>query len=153
MMFPALEETMADYDPVARTRTLARIVGPYLIVLGVMLFELRGVLPTLLPAFMQDGPLVLASGAFTLIAGLAVICAHHHWTGPSAIVISLIGVAASIKGAALMIAPGFGSDLTAVVVRPPSVLIVSAVVALLVGLWLSFVGWIRPPEDGVNVRP
>ncbi|HSZ52126.1 MAG TPA: hypothetical protein VK801_11185 [Caulobacteraceae bacterium] len=144
---------MADYDRVARTRTLARIVGPYLVVLGVMLFELRGALPTLLPAFMQDGPLVLASGAFTLMAGLAIICAHHHWTSGSAIVISLIGVAAAIKGAMLMIAPGFGSDLTAVVVRTPSILIIAAVVALLVGLWLSFVGWIRPPAEGVNARP
>ncbi|HEY1926730.1 MAG TPA: hypothetical protein VGG92_04630 [Caulobacteraceae bacterium] len=144
---------MADYDPVARTRTLARIVGPYLVVMGVMLFELRGALPTLLPAFMQDGPLVLASGAFTLMAGLAIICAHHHWTGASAVVISLIGVGASLKGATLMIAPGLGSDLTAAVVRTPSILIVAATVALLVGLWLSFVGWIRPPTERANARP
>jgi hypothetical protein len=137
---------MADYDP------LARVVGPYLIVLGVTLFELRGVLPTLFPAFMQDGPLVLATGAFTLMAGLAIICAHHHWAGASAIIISLIGVFASIKGATLMIAPSVDADLAAVVARTPSVLIVTAVVVVLVGLWLSFVGWIRPPAEGERRR-
>lgn len=144
---------MTTYDPAARTRTLARIIGPYLVVLGVTLFELRGVLPTLLPAFMQDGPLVLATGAFTLMAGLAIICAHHHWSGASAIVISLIGVVASIKGATLMVAPGLGAELTAAVVRAPPVLTVAAAVVLLLGLWLSFVGWMRPPGEGAAARP
>ncbi|MBV8683923.1 MAG: hypothetical protein JO111_13695 [Caulobacteraceae bacterium] len=138
---------MADYDPAARTRTLARIVGPYLIVLAVTLFVLHSVLPSLLPAFMQDEPLVLATGAFTLMAGLAILSAHHHWAGASAIVISLIGVVVSIKGAALMVAPSLGAELTAAVVRTPSVLMVAAAVALLIGLWLSFLGWRRCPDQ------
>jgi hypothetical protein len=132
---------MLVHDPAVRTRTLARIVGPYLAVMAVMLFVRQGALPTLLPAFMGDAPLVLVSGAFTLIAGLAVIAAHHRWTGASAIAISLIGVAAALKGAMLMIVPSLGSAMTAATARPP-VLLVAAVVVLLIGLWLSFVGWL-----------
>lgn len=139
---------MSEYDQVIRTRTLARIVGPYLVLMAVMLFVRENALPTLLPAFMQDAPLVMASGAFTLMAGLAIIVAHHHWTRASAIVISLIGVVVAIKGASLMIAPTLGGDLTAAVVRTPSVLWISAAIALLIGLWLSFVGWWSRPDAG-----
>ena len=132
---------MTAYDPAIRTRIVARIVGPYLVVMAVTLFARLDTWALLLPAFMQDGPLVLAIGAFTLIAGLAIIAAHHHWTNAAAIAISLIGVVAAIKGAMLMIAPGFGAELTAAVVRTPPVLVVAAVVELLAGLWLTSVGW------------
>ncbi|HEY2049471.1 MAG TPA: hypothetical protein VGH03_09015 [Caulobacteraceae bacterium] len=144
---------MPEYDQVIRTRTLARIVGPYLILMAVMLFVRDNALPTLLPSFMQDAPLVLASGAFTLMAGLAIIAAHHHWTRASAIVISLIGFVVAIKGASLMIAPTIGNELTAAVVRTPSILWVSAAVALLIGLWLSFVGWWSRPGAGTASHP
>jgi hypothetical protein len=76
------------------------------------------------------------------MAGLAMIAAHHHWTSPAAIVISLIGIVAALKGALLMIAPGLGAEMTATVVRTPSVLLIAAGIELLAGLWLSFVGWL-----------
>src|SRR6185312_5545263 len=101
--------------------------------------------PQLLTAYMQDEVLVLATGAFTLMAGLAIVAAHHHWTSPSAIVISLIGVIATLKGAWLMIAPSFGSEMTELVVRSPSLLLMIAGIEVLIGCWLSFVGWRRAP--------
>lgn len=133
---------MPAYDPAIRTRILARIVGPYLVIMAVTLFARLDTLVLLLPAFMQDGPLVLATGAFTLMAGLAIIAAHHHWTSAAAIVISLIGIVVALKGTILMIAPGFGAELTAVAVRTSPVLLIAAVVELLAGLWLTSVGWL-----------
>ena len=59
-------ERISPYDPAIRTRTLARIVGPYLVIIAVALFARQGTLALLLPAFMQDAPLVLATGAFTV---------------------------------------------------------------------------------------
>jgi hypothetical protein len=99
----------------------------------------------LLSAYMQDEPLVLATGAFALMAGLAMVAAHHHWTGPSAIVISLIGVIATLKGAWLMIAPSLGWEATERIVRTPNLLLIVAGVEFLVGCWLSFAGWRRAP--------
>jgi hypothetical protein len=132
---------MPEYDQVVRTRTLARAVGPYLVVIAVALFARRTALPTLLPAFMQDAPLIFAAGAFTLVAGLAIIAAHHHWTTASAIVISLVGLLAALKGAALMIFPTLGAEVTAALTRAPAVVMVVALILLLIGLWLSFIGW------------
>ena len=136
---------MPEFDPVARTRTLARIVGPYLIAVAAMVLARHDHVGALLSAYMQDDVLVLATGAFTLMAGLTMVALHHHWTGSSAIVISLIGVIATAKGAWLMIAPGFGSEMTELVVRSPNLLIIIAGIEFLVGCWLSFVGWRRAP--------
>ena len=133
---------MTVVDLGVRTRTLARIVGPYLVVASAMLVTRRDNLPELLPAFMQDASLVLATGAFTLMAGLVMIAMHHHWTRPAAVVISLIGIVAALKGASLMIAPSLGVEMTNAAVSSPLILMAAAGAALLVGLWLSFVGWL-----------
>jgi hypothetical protein len=137
---------MPAYDTSIRTRALARVVGPYLVVVSVMLFARQGSLAMLLPSFMQDAPLVLATGAFTLMAGLTMITIHHHWTSASAVAISLIGMAAALKGASLMIAPTFGAEMTAAVTRSPAVLLAAAGLELALGLWLSFVGWLAKAE-------
>ena len=73
---------------------------------------------------------------------LTLIAAHHHWASPAAIVISLIGIVAALKGALLMTAPSLGVEMTTAVVRTPSVLLIATGIELLVGLWLSFVGWL-----------
>jgi hypothetical protein len=133
---------VTGYDPGIRTRTVARVVGPYLALMAVTLLVRQSTAPAMLSAFMLDAPLVLVAGAFTLVAGLTIVAAHHHWTGASAIVVSVIGLAATLKGASLMVAPGLGAEMTAAVARTPWVLLVAAVVMLLIGLWLSFVGWL-----------
>lgn len=133
---------MSTYDPAMRTRTLARIVGPYLAIMAVTLFARQSSLPQLLSDFMRQEPLVLATGAFTLMAGLTVIVLHHHWTGAAAIVISLVGIAVALKGAWLMIFSSLGSEITDAVGCTPSVLLTAAAIELLVGLWLSLIGWL-----------
>jgi hypothetical protein len=129
------------YDPADRTRILARIVGPYLIVLGAMLLVRGPTLDLMLPAFMQDGPLVLAAGAFTLMAGLTMFALHHHWTSAPAVVLTLIAIVAALKGAMLMIAPELGATLSVLVARTPPLLVVVALIVLVIGAWLAFVGW------------
>jgi len=132
-----------DYDPKVRTRSLARIVGPYLIVTAAALFVRRDALPNFLSSFMQDEALVFVTGAFALMAGMATLMAHHHWSSFSAGVISFIGLAAALKGASLMIAPDLGEELTDAVTRTPFIFEGAIGLELLLGLWLSFVGWAR----------
>lgn len=129
-------------DPRLRTRTLARVLGPYLVLMAAVLLVRAGAMPLLLPAFMQDGPLVLTAGAFTALLGLAILAAHHHWSSPAAIAVTLIGWAALLKGAWLLLAPELGAPFTAMVVRTPPLLLLTAALILLLGAWLSFVGWL-----------
>lgn len=50
---------------------------------------------------------------------------------------------ASVKGAALMIAPEFGVEATDILMRQPQVLMVGIGVDAILPLWLTFAGW-RP---------
>lgn len=141
---------MSSYDPAVRTRTLARIVGPYLVIAAAAIFVRQAALPDFLTGFMQDGPLVFVTGAFTLIAALAILGAHHHWSSLSACLISLIGVIAALKGASLMIAPDLGAQMTETVTRTPSVLLGALGVDLLLGVWLTFAGWLAPSPAALS---
>ena len=134
---------MPDYHPTVRTRTLARIVGPYLLIVALALYLRLATLATFFTSFMQDEGLVFVAGAFTLMVGLTVLVAHHHWTSISAGVISLIGILATVKGAALIIAPQFGSQLTADIVETQTIMLGAIAFEAIMGLWLTFVGW-RP---------
>ena len=134
---------MPDYHPTVRTRTLARIVGPYLLIVALALYLRLATLATFFTSFMQDEGLVFVAGALTLMIGLTVLVAHHHWSSISAGVISLIGILATVKGAALIIAPQFGSQLTADIVETQTIMLGAIAFEAIMGLWLTFVGW-RP---------
>jgi hypothetical protein len=136
---------MALNDPPARTRTVARIVGPYLIVMAAALFARRDEMANLLPGFMADNALVLATGAFTLMAGLTILALHPIWRGAAAFTVSLVGLAAALKGAWLMIAPHWGAEATGAFVATPFALEASAGFELAVGVWLVYVGWLSKP--------
>lgn len=132
---------MPDYDPKLRTRTLARIAGPYMLVIGAMLVTRQSVFNDILPAFMANPVVVLSTGAFTLIVGLCMLTAHHHWSSPAAIAITLMGFAASFKGAWLMLAPEWGAAATQAMLDAPWTLTAAAAFELILGAWLTFVGW------------
>jgi uncharacterized membrane protein len=136
---------MAEYDPRIRTRTLARIAGPYMLVIGVTLLTRQSLFSEMLPSFMDNSALVLSTGAFTLIMGLTMLTAHHHWSSAPAIAITFIGFAAALKGAWLMIAPEWGAATTEAMVAAPWALTASAAFELLLGVWLTFVGWFAKP--------
>ena len=122
---------MHDSDPDLRTRTVARVVGPYLVVVAVTLFARRASLPMLLPAFMQDAPLVLATGAFTLTAGLGDSRATPSLDKRNRDRCLSDWHRRRVQGRAAMIAPGVGAEVTAAVVRTPVFLSIMASAALL----------------------
>ncbi len=125
----------------ARTRIASRIVGPYLVVIGATLLSRVDAFGRMLPAFLQDIPLVVATGVFTLLAGLTLFAFHHHWSSPPAMVVSGIAAAASIKGASLVLFPQAGAPILAVMARMPPLLMVAGILVLGIGGWLSFLGW------------
>ncbi len=133
---------MVDFDPNIRTRTLARIVGPYMLVIGLTLLTRQSLFSDILTTFMADPALVLSTGAFTLIVGLSMITAHHHYSSAAAIVLSLIGIAAALKGAWLMIAPEWGAATTEAMATAPWSLTAAVAFELALGAWLTFVGWL-----------
>ena len=133
---------MSEHDAHARTATLAKIVGPYFIIGAALLTIRADTLPLLLPALFSDGPLVMISGAFTLILGLTMWALHHYWNSAAAIALSLVALICALEGACLMLAPELMARLSRAFVAGPLIYLL-AVISLLLGVWLTLVGWGR----------
>lgn len=125
----------------ATTRFCARVVGPIMVIVGAVVIARAGDLVLLIPAILQDGPLTFVTGVFTLICGLVLIAAHHHWTSAPAIAISLLAVLTIVRGVTLLFAPSVLTGLVHQFLNLGPAALVAGVIALLVGAWLSFVGW------------
>jgi hypothetical protein len=131
------------HDP-ARTRLMARIVGPFLLILGAAVALRAQTMPLLAPALMQDAPLVFVTGFVTLAIGLVMIEAHNWWNSLAAIVISLFGWLTAVRGAVLLLAPDIAATIAGNALQSPTPALIAGVVMALLGVWLAFVGFGRP---------
>lgn len=130
---------MSDSD---RTRYMARAVGPFLIVMALAIFARYETLPLLIPAFFQDGTLVFVTGAFTLMVGLAMLAAHHHWTGWDGSIITLLSIIVCVRGAVLLVAPQIAASLVSGFVLVPPVALIASAAILFLGAWFTYLGWL-----------
>ena len=125
----------------AATRFCARVIGPLMLIIGAIVVIRFHDIAMMMPAILQDAPLAFITGIFTLIVGLILFVAHHHWTSPTAILISLLGVLTVVRGVLLMMMPdAIAAFATQALQAGPAPLIAGGV-AILIGLWLSYAGW------------
>lgn len=129
----------------ATTRFCARVVGPLMLITGAVVIARSGDMLLLIPGILGDGPLTFITGLFTLICGLVLIAAHHHWNSAAAIAISLLAVLTIVRGITLLFAPSLFTGLVHQVLNLGPGAIVAGIVALLIGAWLTFVGWFAKP--------
>lgn len=124
------------------TRFIARVLGPFIVVVGASVALGAPDMAAFAQAFFQDSVLVFVTGAFTLALGLIILAAHLKWNGLAAIIISVFGIVTTLRGALLLLAPDAVSALTANLVHMPDIAYIPSGIAALIGLYLSFVGWV-----------
>jgi hypothetical protein len=85
---------------------LGTLLGLYLVAISIgMLVSKRRTLATL-DEMARSGPWMLFSGLVATAAGLAIVLGHNVWTGGAlAIVVTLFGWAALLKGISLLLVP------------------------------------------------
>lgn len=126
----------------ATTRFCARVIGPLMLIIGAVVIARWADLALILPAILRDSPLAFITGIFTLIVGMVLFAAHHHWSNLTAIIISVLGVATILRGIILMFAPSVLAGIAhAAISGAGAGIIVAGVVALLIGAWLTYAGW------------
>lgn len=131
------------------TRFCARIIGPLMLLVGAVVIARMDALPLIIPAILQDGPLAFITGMFTLICGLVLIAAHHHWSSAAAIAVTILAILTIIRGLTLMFAPGMLAGLANTLLNLGPGVLIAGGVALAIGAWLSFVGWFaKRPAQG-----
>ena len=97
----------------------------------------------MIPAILHDAPLSFVTGIFTLIVGVVLFAAHHHWSGVTAIVVSLIGVLTIVRGVILMVAPGLVANFATHMMQGTVRACGSPVASPCCWVsWLSYAGWL-----------
>lgn len=129
------------------TRFCARIVGPLMLIIGAVVIARFGDMALIIPAILRDSPLAFVTGIFTLICGVVLLAAHHHWSSLPAIVITVLAILTIVRGITLMFAPSFLAGLATTFLNLGPGGLVAGVIALLIGAWLTFVGWFAPPAS------
>ena len=124
------------------TRFCARVAGPFLLLIALMVFTRYDTLEMLLPSLQQNAALVMVAGVWTALLGLIVFTAHHHFNSPAAATISVLALVLVLRGALLLLQPEALIAVAGGFVDAPPVMYAVTALTLLLGAWLSFVGWV-----------
>jgi hypothetical protein len=131
----------ATAESIIRTRAFARVIGPFLaIVPGVIVIRGQGIGP-ILKAFFENEALVWFAGAFLLFSGIVIIANHQYWSSAAAIMISLFGWFLALRGMVLLAAPQLIARGADVAMNSLPALRIGFSILILVGLWLTYIGW------------
>ena len=84
------------------TQLLAAFVGLYLIAAGIGLLREQGSYSKMMNELKDNTALGFVTGAFVLALGAAMVAVHDVWTGPLAIIVSVIAWWTLIKGFCLL---------------------------------------------------
>ena len=119
---------------------LARLIGPLYLVAGIGLLLNRDHYREMLRSLPANSLLYYLSGFLALIFGLAILQFHNLWVADWRVILTLLGWLGVAKGVLLLVLPQAAMRLTASLTHG-SLLLGSAVVALLLGNWFCYVGY------------
>lgn len=121
------------------TELIAKIGGLYLVVTGIGFLVSQSFYERMVMGNANADPVLLnLSGAAHFIVGMVILVNHFRWFGLPEIAVSLLGVAATAKGASLIAIPELTLQTPKTVGRT---LLVSAAGFLVWGLYLCIVGY------------
>jgi vacuolar-type H+-ATPase subunit I/STV1 len=138
----------ASQESQIRTRMFARWLGPYFAIVPTTVAVRASHMKTLLSAFEASPMWPWVLGAFLLMFGLLIIAFHQYWRGAAAIIVSLLGWFLAVRGLLLLVVPqtyeSVGNQLTSPLAY--ALVRVFFIGLGLVGLYLTYVGWIAAPS-------
>ncbi|OGH73479.1 MAG: hypothetical protein A3C90_03690 [Candidatus Magasanikbacteria bacterium RIFCSPHIGHO2_02_FULL_51_14] len=121
---------------------LAKVVGLYLLIIGLGMLINRKEFEPLIRQAMKDKLLIFLSGTMALLLGLLVVLSHNVWTPDWRGLITLLGWLTLLKGLMRVLLPTIGEQMRDAVMKSKNVLTVMATILAFVGLYLSIVGYV-----------
>ena len=121
---------------------LARLVGPLFVVIGVIIVANPSRLRTIGRELIQGEAVIFMAGMITFVVGLAIVNTHNVWVRDWRIVITLFGWISVIAGILRMGCPGLVKGIGGRMIDHPGAMVVGGVGAMLLGLFLSYHGYI-----------
>jgi len=137
----------ATPEAIARTRAFARVIGPFLVIVPAIIAVRAASMGMMLSAFFENDALVWITGSWLLFGGLLIIAHHQYWSSPAAILISLFGWFLALRGLMLLAAPQLYASVGAAAMNMMPIVQIVFAFLVLIGLLLTFVGWIGSATD------
>ncbi len=121
---------------------LSRIIGPVLLIVGVgVLLNLKEC-RQIVNDYERNPALRYIGGFFALIVGLIILEAHPVYRWGWEVLITIIGWIAAIKGTFLIVTPSLFSKLTSMYKKSLTPLIASAIIDIVLGIFLIIKGYL-----------
>jgi hypothetical protein len=138
-----------------RTRMFARAFGPFFVLVpSIIAVRASTQMPILFHAFASDPIWQWAFGAILLLWGSVIIAFHQYWHGAAAILVSLLGWFLAIRGILILAVPNL-YNAAGNVLEQSAIPVVRAIFGglALVGLYLTYVGWVAKPSSARSSEP
>lgn len=129
-----------------RSHFLAKLIGPVFIAGGLGMLFNATVYRAMFERAMHDHMLIYLSGVIALPVGLAIVAVHNDWKWHWPLIITIIGWLALIGGMIRMIVPQLIEQIGLSVLSYKSFFIMDGGAAPLLGVLLSYFGYLDPPE-------
>ena len=120
---------------------LARLLGPYCIIVALGILLNLKTYRKVMEDFFKNPALVYISGVMALLFGLLVVLFHNVWAAEWTVIITVFGWLGLIKGIWLIVFPNRLAKITEAFLRRVDFLVVHLLIILLLGIFLSCVGY------------
>ncbi|MEP0940658.1 MAG: hypothetical protein ABJH63_18705 [Rhizobiaceae bacterium] len=120
---------------------IAKLMGPTMVVMAAALLKDQDGVKAMAREFIGNRSLVFVAGVFTLIGGLAVTIHHNIWVVDWPLLITIVGWAMVVGGIVRIALPELVKSWGEKMLQPEHGLTIVGVVWLLIGGFLSFVGY------------
>jgi uncharacterized protein YjeT (DUF2065 family) len=125
----------------ARTRTFARVLGPWLVIVPSIIVLRAPGMDMLAAEFFKNVLFSWFVGAVLLFCALLIIAFHSHWSSPAAALISAFGWILALRGIMLMAVPDL-YERAVLAMDAPAVVRMIFGVLVVIGFYLTYVGWV-----------
>ena len=134
------------------TRRFARVLGPFFAIVSATVVTRAPDMRQLLAEFGATAIWPWVTGAFVLMGGIIVVALHPYWRGVAAVIVSLLGWLMVARGVLLMAFPDTFISIANRTIDAETLWRIVFGVFVLVGLYLTYVGWFtRPKSSGSEV--
>lgn len=135
------------------TRRFARVLGPFFAIVSATVVARAPDMRELLAEFGTTAIWPWVSGAFVLMGGIIVVALHPYWRGVAAVIVSLLGWLMVVRGVVLLAFPDAFMSIANDAIGAETLWRIKFGGIALVGLYLTYVGWIARPKGSVAQAP
>jgi hypothetical protein len=129
-----------------RSHFLAKLIGPVFVAGGVGMLLNTSIYRAMFERALHDHVLIYLSGVIALTIGLAIVAVHNDWKWHWPLIITVIGWLAIIGGIVRMVAPQVIEAYGMAVLAYPNFFTIDGSIAVLLGVLLSYFGYLEPPQ-------